>query len=152
MSVDRLQSALGEGEALRFNAVERRGGVVGLTDERLVIVSEDEVTVVPFENVDEATVQSFDWFLGLMSVLLVGFGVYSTRMNVLAGLAFAVAGLASLYLTYRKRGRVRIRLHTRAKPVTVYLSETDSFEAAFERQMDGFRATREESTQGRSGE
>lgn len=148
MSVDRLQSALPDGEPLRFDARARKGGVVGLSDERVVFARGDEVTSVPFENVDEVTVQTFDWYLGLMSVLLVGFGLYSTLMNLLAGLAFGAAGLASLYVTYRKRGRVRIKLHTRPKPLTLYLADTEGFEAAFERQMDAFRVTRDSAGDG----
>lgn len=144
MSVDRLQAALDDGEALRFNAAVRTGGTVGLTDERLLITREETVETVPFENVDEVLVQSFDWFLGVMSAGLVAFGLYSTTMDTLLGAAFAVAGVVSLALTYRKRGRIRVKMHSQAQPIVFHLARTDPFEEAFERHMTAFRETREE--------
>ncbi|PSQ15328.1 hypothetical protein BRD00_14470 [Halobacteriales archaeon QS_8_69_26] len=144
MSVDRLESVLEDGEALRFDATVRTGGAVGLTDGRLLVVRDGRVETVPFENVDEVLVQSFDWFLGVMSVGLVGFGLYSTTMDPLLGLGFAVAGTVSFALTYRRRGRVRVEMHTKPKPLVFHLARTDPFEEAFERHMKAFKETREE--------
>lgn len=136
------RSLLEAGEAMRFETELRDGGHLGLTDGRLLLVR-DGTTSVPFENVKEIQIQSFDWFLAILSAGLVGFGLLSIPRHVLGGIAFALAGLASLYLTYRKRGRVAVRLHTRADPVTFHLSETATFEEAWERGMAGFEATRD---------
>lgn len=138
---ERLRSRLSDGERLRYDASLREGGVVGITDDRLVVVSDPSVSV-PLENVREIKIEAFDWFLGVLSVVLVGFGVYSLRMHVLGGLAFAAAGLASLYRTYRRRGRVIVELHSDATPIDFFVEETDAFARSFEAEIERFDAER----------
>lgn len=114
---------------------------MGLTDERLLLAppaADEAVVSVALTDVDEVTVQSFDWFLGLLSLGLVAFGLLSIPRNVWAAGLFAIAGVLSLVVTYRKRGRVRIRTPDRAKPLTVHLSDTDAFEEAFRTRVDEY--------------
>ena len=134
MSFERLQAAVPEGEALRYHAPLRNGGTVGLTDKRLLVV-DAAATSVELDSITEVSVQSFDWFLGILSVALFGFGLYSTRMHVLGGTAFAAAGLVSLYLTYRKRNEVFVQVTGRPKPLKLYLAEAEAFQEAFGRTM-----------------
>lgn len=140
MTIARLEAAVPDGEALRYTATSRRGeGAVGLTDERLLLSTEgEEVVSASLTAVDEVTVQSFDWFLGVLSAGLVAFGIASLSRSLPAGVVFLLAGAASLWLTYRKRGRVTIRVDGRAKPLTVHLEDTDAFQDAFRGRVDAY--------------
>lgn len=139
---DELRSYLEAGEALRFEDDLRSGGRIGISDERLLVLDE-QVRSVPFENVDELRFQSFDWFLMLMSLGLVAFGLFSITIHVLGGLAFAGAGVVSVYLTYRKRGRVTVKLHSQVKPVVFHLDDTASFREEMELRMERFTEEQE---------
>lgn len=127
------------GEALRFHAPLRRGGRVGVTDDRVIVVRDGGTKVVELPAIAEVTVQSFDWFLGLLSALLVGFGVLSLERSVIGGVLFAAFGLASLYWTYRKRGKVQLHLHGRRKAVTFSLDETEAFREALGAALEPYR-------------
>lgn len=142
MSTDRLQAAVPSGEALRYSDELRGSGAVGLTDERLLVV-EDEVTSVELPSVDSVELQAFDWFLGFMSVLLVGLGLFLTRESVLGGLGLAAAGVASLYLTYRKRGEASVVVRGRAKPIKLHPDDLRGFREAFERAVARYEAEME---------
>lgn len=72
------------------------------------------------DDVVEVTLDSIDYFLLVLSLAIVGFGVLSLERNLLAGLAFAAIGLASGYRTYRRRDALRIRVSGRAKPIVLY--------------------------------
>lgn len=135
MTLDRLQSAVPAGEALRYHGDLRTGGTVGLTDERLLVADEAEVSV-ELDTIEEVTVETLDWFLVVLSVLLVGFGVYATREHLLGGVAFALFGLASCYWTYRNRNEVLVRVRGRATPLRLYPAETEPFRTALERALD----------------
>lgn len=135
MSDDRLRAGLRDGEALRFEVTTRGGNAVGLTDRRLLIARDEELVGVDLEAVEEVTVQSFDWFLALLSLGLVAFGLLSAERNLLVAGAFVLAGVGSLALTVRKRGRVKVMPEGRATPLVFHLSDTDSFETAFERRV-----------------
>ena len=111
-------------------ALRRTGGSLGLGTENLYVARDGEETIrVALDNIVEVQYDSFDWFLTIVSVALVGFGAYSTRQNLLGGVAFAVAGVVSLYLTYRKRGKLSFKVSGRAKPLDVYPERP---EAAYE--------------------
>ncbi|WP_158059134.1 hypothetical protein [Halorussus halophilus] len=127
-----LTDALVEGERERERLSLRTGGTLVLTDERLLVDADDEVTAVEIADVAEVTVEDYDWFLLVLSVSLVGYGLYSTQRDVAIGLAFAGFGAASLLWTYRKRGKVRVKVEGRAKPLSMLPEDTDAFSAAME--------------------
>lgn len=138
MAVSDLEAELRSREALRYHTPLRHGGIVGLTDERLLVRTADEGTSVSFEDIGEVTIQEFDWFLAVLSVLLVGFGLLSFSRDVLFALVFTGLGVASLYWTYRKRGRVRLQVDGRAKPVAFSLDATDEFHDRLGRALDDY--------------
>lgn len=136
-----LRQVLDEGEALRYEAPLRRGRAIGLTDKRMLLL-DDEPIAIPYDNVKEVRVESFDWFLGIMSTALVVFGAVSTLRRPLVGVGFALAGVGSLWLTYRRRDRVIVDMHTRAKPETVYPEDPDPLMAALEDRIAAHEARR----------
>ena len=110
----------------------RTGGTLVLTDDRLLVDASGEVTTVELDDVAEVTVEDYDWFLLVLSVSLVGYGLYSTTRDLAIGLAFAGFGAASLLWTYRKRGKVRVKVEGRAKPLSVFPEDTEGFTDAME--------------------
>ncbi len=104
----------------------------------MVLLRPSGTTSVHLETIDEVTIQSFDYFLGLLSAVLVGFGLLSIERNLLGAAFFVAFGLASLYWTYRKRGQVQLHLRERRKAVTFSLDGTDEFEAALGRALDAY--------------
>lgn len=139
-TVGDVEAALDPGEALRYHAPLRRGGRVGLTDDRVIVVRPEESTSVHLEAIGEVTVQSFDWFLGLLSAVLVGFGALSLERSLVGGLAFVAFGLASLYWSYRKRGRVQLHLRNRRKSVTFSLAAAEEFREALGGALEQYQA------------
>lgn len=142
-----LQTHVESGEALRYQAPLRRGGRVGVTDDRVLVVRESGTTGIQLGTIAEVTVQSFDWFLGILSTVLVGFGVLSFERSVVGGLLFAGFGIASLYWTYRKRGQVQLHLHNRRKAVTFSMDATDEFRDAMDTALEPYRDRREDGPQ-----
>ncbi|WP_321112659.1 hypothetical protein [Halorussus salinisoli] len=138
--------ALADGETVRERLALRTGGSVALTDDRLLVSADDELTSVAFDDVTEVTVEDFDYFLGVLSAVLVGWGLYSTQRNAALGLGFAAFGGVSLYWTYRKRGKARIKVVGRPKPISVFPADTEAFYDALEPLMA------EESSGSASGE
>lgn len=126
---DAVESAVQDGETLRFHGVTRDGGHVGVTDERL-FVEQDELTAVPITDVESISVQSLDWFVAVLSVALVGFGVYSIPRNTFVALAFTGVGVASVLRTYRRRNEVLVRIRNRPKPLRFYPLDVDTFQTA----------------------
>jgi hypothetical protein len=137
-SVAELEAALESGEALRYQTGIRRGGRVGVTDDRVLVIRPDETTSVHLGTIREVTIQSFDWFMGLLSGVLIIFGILSFERNVLGGMLFVAFGLASLYWSYRKRGQVQLHLHERRKSVTFSLDATDEFKSALSTALDRY--------------
>lgn len=125
-----------DGERFEFTTDLRRGGWVGVTSSTLV-VSTDEEYRVDADAIQEVTFEDVDWFVGILGLVIVGYGLYSVQFDALFGLAFAAVGLGSLYLTYRRRNRVRIRVAGRPKPLTVYLDSTEPFRQALEPVLAG---------------
>ncbi|WP_135854051.1 hypothetical protein [Halorussus salinus] len=136
-----ISDALPDGESVRERLSLRTGGSVALSDDYLLVVTDadsddPDLTRVALDDVAEVTVEEFDTFLAVLSVLLVGYGLYSVRGSALLGLAFAAFGAVSLYWTYRKRGKVRIRVEGRAKPISVFPADTDAFAEALRPLLD----------------
>lgn len=126
-----LDAAVGEA-TIRERLSLRRGGTVAVTDDEFVVAAGGDVTRVALDEITEVTVEEFDWFLGLLSAGLVAWGLYSTQRSVPLGLAFAAFGAVSLYWTYRKRGKARVKVVDRPKPLTMYPEDGESFLAAME--------------------
>jgi hypothetical protein len=138
MAHQHLADAVPDGEALQYTDDLRGGGSVGLTDERL-LVADGEVTSVELGDVSEVRFQGVDHFELVMGLLLVGFGAYSTTRRPALGALFAAAGVVSLLLTYRKRSRAAVEVHSRPKPLDLYPVDGQDFLAAFERALDDYR-------------
>lgn len=138
VAVSTLETELRPGEALRYHTPLRHGGRVGLTDERLLVRTADSATSVSFGDIDEVTIEEFDWFLGVLSLLLVGFGLLSVPRNLLFAVIFTALGVGSLYWTYRKRGRVRLHTHGRPKPLSFSLDATEEFHARLGQALDNY--------------
>jgi hypothetical protein len=134
-----LDAALGDA-AVRERLPLRTGGTVAVTDDDLLISAGGDVTRVALDRITEVTVEEFDWFLGLLSAGLVAWGLYSTRRSLPLGLAFAAFGAGSLYWTYRKRGKARVKVVDRPKPLTIYPEDGESFTAAMEAALADVRA------------
>lgn len=99
----------------------RREDSITLTEDGVYVDRADGETVfAALDDVVEIQHESVDWFIAILSVCLLGFGLYSTTEHVLGGLGFAAAGVASLYLVYRKRGAISFKVTNRPKPLTVY--------------------------------
>lgn len=105
-----------------FRTPLRTGGWVGLAGETVYIARGDERIQLQTTDVLEVTHEDYDAFIAVLSAVLVGFGVWFVRESPLS-LLFSVAGLVSLYLVYRQRHEVTIRLTSRAKPLTLYPEE-----------------------------
>lgn len=100
----------------------RRGGWIGYNEEG-VYVDRDDKTKIKIEhaNVTQVGLKSAEWDLVVMSLLLVGLGVFvGVTRNPLVGVGFAVVGLASLYWSYRKRHELVIHVANERKPIAVY--------------------------------
>lgn len=138
----RLADLVPDGEDLRYSGSLRRGGRVGVTDRRLLVVTDTDSAPksVELRNVESVDFTDFDWFLAVLSLLLVGFGAVSTTRNVLGGVAFVVAGLASLGVTYRKRGKAVVRMHTDVPPLELYPGDASAFYDALKRALELTRA------------
>jgi hypothetical protein len=132
-----FSEAVGDDETVSQRLSLRTGGSVALTDDHLLVSADGEVTRIALDDVAEVTIEAFDWFLGVLSVLLVGYGLYSIPRSALLGVAFAAFGAASLYWTYRKRGKARIRVAGRPKPISVFPADTEAFAAALEPLREG---------------
>ena len=109
-----------DGSTVRESHPLRGGGTLEVTDDDVVVTRNGESVHVDIDRVVEVSYASFDYFLSILSLALVGFGVVSLQRNVPVALFFVVAGAASLYRTYGRRGQLKFRVKGRAKPLTVY--------------------------------
>lgn len=129
-----------DAEALRYVDELRPGGAVGFTDERLLVTrDEGDTSSVELRSVESVELQDFDWFEAVLGVALLGFGVASAGRSAPLGGLFVALGLGSLYLTYRKRSRARVNVHSRPKPLTLYPADGQGFYDAFEGALDDYR-------------
>jgi len=114
-----------------YDGALRTGGSVTVTSERLLVERPEAPSVtVSLSDVVEVTVQDVDWFLVVMSLGLVGFGVASVGRNAVAGIGFFIAGVSSTYLTYRKRGALRVSVAGRTRPLKCYPAEPERVASA----------------------
>jgi hypothetical protein len=116
----------------RYAGALRTGGTVVLGADRLVVDRGDSPVVVDLDDIVEVSLQDIDWFLAVMSAALVGFGLLSLDRSVLLGGAFAVAGAASLALTYRKRYALRIQVTGRTDPLRCFPADPQTLLAELE--------------------
>lgn len=130
---------LERGERLYYRGRLRRNDEVGVTETRLLVKADDELTSVPYTNVDSINNESFDWFLSILSGALVVFGAYSLTMNPLIGAGFIVAGLWSIHRSYRHRNRVRIHTHSQPKPVEIFPEDVEELYAELEPAIEAVR-------------
>ena len=109
-----------DGGTTRESHALRGGGTLEVTDDDLVVTRDGESVQIDIDRIVEVSHASFDYFLSILSLALVGFGVVSLQRNVPVALLFVVAGAASMYRTYGRRGQLKFRVKGRAKPLIVY--------------------------------
>lgn len=126
MSVARLELVVPDGETLRYQTPTRDGWCVGVTDERVLLVA-GEVVDVPLEKVESVDVRSFNWLLAGLSVFLVAAGGLVARNRPRIATGIVLAGIASLAVTYHKRGLVTVDTHSPAAPLQFHLDDPDAF-------------------------
>jgi len=112
---------------------------------------DEEVVSIPLESVSELTKQSIDWFLLLMDIAIVAFGLFSLARTLLGGVGFLLAGVVSLALTWRRRGRVRVRTHARPKPMDTYPASPAAFLGAVDDALTPIRERRPPAERGADG-
>lgn len=117
-------------EEMEYSDDLRNGGWLGIDDDTLIVMDDGDGVAIGFDDVIEVTFQDIDRFVGVLSVVLVAFGIWGTTKNMLAGLAFALAGCVSLYLTYRKRNRLTVFVDGRPKPIQLYPANAEATYAA----------------------
>lgn len=108
----------------------RRGGWLGIKDDTLIVVHDGDSVAVPLDDITEMTARDIDRFLGILSLALLGFGLWAPIESLLASTAFAIVGTVSLYLTYRKRDRITVSVAGRAKPIQLYPANASATYAA----------------------
>lgn len=141
-------------ESARYHGRDRRGGdTLAVTDGRLRIggagdtvgaedlgTAEGDTVAVSLARIEELTHQRVDWYLVLLGLAVVAFGLFSVPRNVVAGVAFALAGVVSLLVTWRRRDRVRVHVRGRPKPLTLHPAEPERFLSAVAAALDAVRA------------
>ena len=99
----------------------RFGGTAEIHEDSLQVKGSDgDSRSFPADEIVSASLKDIDWFLAVMSVALSGFGVLSLDRHLLLGIGFTAAGVVSLWLTYRKRNQITIRVKNRTSPVTLH--------------------------------
>lgn len=111
-------------------------GWAGFDDEALYIEREGERTRVAFENVAELAYRDVDYFVVVLSVVLVGFGLWFVQRNP-ASLLFTLVGVVSLVRLYRHRGELVVRTNDRVKPLTFHPADAPAFYDALGEAMGG---------------
>jgi len=126
-----------ESEAV-YDGALRRGGRITVTTERVLVDRpEEESVAVPLSGVVGVTLQDVDWFLAVMSLGLVGFGLASVGRNPLLAGLFVLTGLLSTALTYRKRGALRISVSGETRPLRLFPADPETCYDALESVLDG---------------
>lgn len=120
----------------RREQLRLKTGWVGFDEQALYIEEDGERTKVKFENVSEIAFRDTDWFMVVISLTLIGFGLWFVRQSP-ASLLFSLAGIGSLYILYRQRNELVVRASGRAKPLTVHPEEPGAFYDALGETMGG---------------
>lgn len=110
-------------------------GWAGFDDETLYLDRDGERVRVAFENVTEVTFRDYDYFLVVLSVVLVGFGVWFVHRTP-ASLLFSLVGLASLARLFRRRNEVTVRVAGRPKPIRFHPEDPGTFYDRLGREME----------------
>jgi hypothetical protein len=107
-------------EITRMNL--RGGGWIGYGDDAVYVDRGDGDRVkIHNDAVTEIALRWVEWDLAVMSVLLLGVGVFvAVTRNPPVGVAFAAIGAASCYWTYRQRWELVIHITDQRKPVAVH--------------------------------
>lgn len=102
----------------------RPGGWIGYDDDSVFVQHEDDAGFkIARDDIARLTLNPVEWDLAVMSLLLVGIGVYvGVTRNPLVGVGFVAVGAWSLYRTYRKRYELVVYVDDQPKPVSVYPS------------------------------
>lgn len=99
----------------------RKGGWIGYSDDAVFVRRDDQGIKIRRTDIARITLNPIEWDLVVMSVLLVGIGLFvGTTRNLLVGVGFLAVGCWSLYRTYGNRYELIIRVQNEPKPVSVY--------------------------------
>lgn len=99
----------------------RNGGWIGYSDDAVFVDTDDQQIKIRNDDISTVALRVIEWDVAVMSALLVALGGYvGLTRSPLAGVAFAVVGVFSLYRTYTKRYELVIHVENEAKPVTVF--------------------------------
>lgn len=99
----------------------RGGGWIGYSEDAVFVVDGDRRLKIRNEDVEQVALHRLEFDVAVMSLLLVGVGVYvAWTRNPWVGAAFAAVGAFSLYRTYRQRYELVVRVADAPKPVTVH--------------------------------
>ncbi|MFB6255097.1 MAG: hypothetical protein ABEI06_10865 [Halobacteriaceae archaeon] len=105
----------------RYEMELRRKEIIDIGPEDVVIRSKNDQPIrIEYDNITEISHKRMDWFLMVLSAVVVVFGILSLRRTILGGIAFLAFGLISIYWTYRKRQEIKIFVTDRGKPITIY--------------------------------
>lgn len=100
----------------------RSGGWIGYNDDAVFVQREAGKDIkIRRGDIARVSLNTVEWDLAIMSLLLVGVGLYvGASRNVLVGLGFVAVGCWSLYRTYDKRYGLVIRVQDEPSPVAVH--------------------------------
>jgi hypothetical protein len=99
----------------------RNGGWIGYSDDAVFVDTDDQKVKIRNDDISTVALRVIEWDVAVMSALLVALGGYvGLTRSPLAGVAFAVVGVFSLYRTYTKRYELIIHVENEPKPVTVF--------------------------------
>lgn len=112
----------------------RRGEWVGFDDETVYVDLGDDRYRMDFADVAEVSLEDYDYTMGIVSLILVGFGIYFARQH-LGSLFFTAAGLVSAYRIYSRRNELAIKVTGRAKPLVCYPEDAQEFYERLGREM-----------------
>ncbi len=123
-------------------------GWAGFSDDALYVEENGERTKVDFENVTEIAFRDTDYFILVLSVTLVSFGLWFLQQTPVAVL-FSLVGVGSLYNLYRQRNELVVRVSGRPKPLTVHPENAGAFYDALGETMGGEEVSSRETLFGR---
>lgn len=134
-----LDDELAADETVAFTTPLRRGDSAVVTDRRLLVV-EDETEAIPLPAIESLQIHSVDWNLAVLSVLLVALGGYLLNQSNVVGYVFVPAGLVSLWLTYRARGKVLVKRRDDEPKLAFYPDDREAFHEAIQGVIDDYQA------------
>lgn len=111
------------GEGVTLTRMQlREGGWIGYSDDAIFVDEDGETKVkVDHDNVTQISLQTVEWDLAVLSLVLVGVGTYvAATRNPLVGIAFGAVGCWSCYRTYSKRYELHVHVEGRHKPLAVH--------------------------------